>query len=219
MENYAKGNDVEQDFLSQLGSALPQDQTVIVDVPETEHDHKESNSDSANVERLRSGMECYVIWMAKGNAIAKAIWRVENVKRVSGVRLLQASLIRTLRNVSYFEPQRDGLQRLAVNVDVPAIEICLTNAPQLSPALRDAFRKMVEANEQQEEEEEDDGSFQHSHMSLSQIAHFAPLQTSASQSATSRNVRGNRGRNRSRNYFGGRGRGRGGGPVPQTGPK
>jgi len=89
---------------------------------------KISNLMNFAVKSLKDPAVQRLTWNASGQAITKAITCAEITKRkVKG--LYQSTTLKFKRIEEYWEPPTEGLERLKVNRDVPAVTILLSRQP------------------------------------------------------------------------------------------
>lgn len=122
MENYSKGEvkEVEEAPVFSLGSK---------DV----HMRVNSGSKIRNLmgyamKKIKEPDTKQMCWSGSGKAITKAVSCAEIMKRkIKGLH--QITEIRKRRIEEYWEPKLEGLERLKVNRDIPAISILLSKEP------------------------------------------------------------------------------------------
>ncbi|XP_067649379.1 ribonuclease P protein subunit p25-like protein isoform X2 [Haliotis asinina] len=123
MENYVKGETREVDEPSPF-SALD-DNVVEMRVSAGS---KIRNIMGYAIKRMKEPDIKQITWNGSGHAVNKTISCAEIMKRkVKGLH--QITKIRFRRIEEYWEPKMEGLERLKVNRDIPAVSILLSKEP------------------------------------------------------------------------------------------
>ncbi|XP_068247497.1 ribonuclease P protein subunit p25-like protein [Palaemon carinicauda] len=118
MENYTKGENVEAE--AEWNIPILEDTTIRLDIsPST----KIRDAITIALEKLKT--EKQLLWVGAGPAVMKVVSVVEIVKkRVKGLH--QVTQLSYKRVDEYWEPKVEGLDRLKVTREVPAIAILLS---------------------------------------------------------------------------------------------